>query len=291
MSEERVDLSYKYLFSRSLKEMSPSFDYIDDQPLNKSSGRLWDDAYDVPYVHNSYGYRCNEFDNQKIMFLGCSNTYGMGLSIEDTWPYILAEKLGMDYINLAKGGDSAQAQIIKAFQFFKEFYNPEYIVAVLPVFRVEAPKVKKILERTYENNKNGPEILQQFFNNDHKDLLKFAKSPYNLDDILPREFSTFYTFMFIQMLIQYCESNNIKLYWTAYEIENVEKVKNFLNLKNPKNYFKLDFFKMDYLKTYNCHPQFKDRIDFDIAADQGHVGMHYHWHLAELIHKIIMWTK
>ena len=139
-----------------------------------------------------------------------------------------------------------------------------------------------------EKNKDGYEIFQHFFNNDNNNILKYAKAPYNLDEILPREFPIFYNFMFIQMLVQYCESNNIKLYWSTYEIEKVSQVKQFLNLKNPKNYFEVNFFKADYLKKYDCHKEFQNDPGFDFASDNSHLGLHYHLHLAELIHSIMV---
>jgi len=289
MTQDEVDLKYKYLYNRSLKEMSHIFNFNEDNsPYDKNAKPVWADShsYHVDYTHNSYGYRCDEFNNQKIMFLGCSNTYGVGSNIESTWPNILSKKLNLDYINLGTPGDSAQSQIIKAFQFFKEFYNPEYIVAFLPVFRLEAPKIKNILMKEKEKNKDGHEIFQHFF--DNKNILKYAKAPYNLDYILPREFSVFYNFMFIQMLIQYCESNNIKLYWSTYEIQKGYQVKPFLDLTNPKNYFEVNFFNPDYLKKYDCHQEFKDSEGFDFAADNSHLGLHYHLHLAELIHSIMV---
>lgn len=284
MSSDNINLDFKHLFSRSLKQMSPCFGYSSHEPLNKTNDKLPDDSYHVGYTHNTYGYRCNEFSNQKIMFLGCSNTYGMGLKVEDTWPNILSQMLGVDYINLAKGGDSAPAQVSKAFQFFKEFYNPEVIVAMFPIFRIESPKVKKFLERDSENNKGGYEILQHFFNNDHADILKFAKAPYNLDDILPKEFSIFYSFLFIQILAQYCYSNNIKLVWTTNDISSYEEIKQLLNLKNPEGFINVDYFNLTSLDDHKCHLEFSKNVGFSIAADNGHVGSHYHMHLAEQIY-------
>jgi hypothetical protein len=291
MATEDIDYKYNYLYARSLREMSYIFNFQNNDSAYDENAKPVSEHkqnYHVDYKYNSYGYRCDEFNNQKIMFLGCSNTYGLGSHVENTWPDILSKKLNMDYINLGTPGDSAQAQIIKAFQFFKEFYNPEYIIAFLPVFRIEAPKVKNILMKKKEKNKDGYEIFQHFFNNDNNNILKYAKAPYNLDEILPREFPIFYNFMFIQMLVQYCESNNIKLYWSTYEIEKVSQVKQFLNLKNPKNYFEVNFFKADYLKKYDCHKEFQNDPGFDFASDNSHLGLHYHLHLAELIHSIMV---
>jgi hypothetical protein len=129
-------------------------------------------------------------------------------------------------------------------------------------------------------------ISQYFFNNSHKDIKKISKTPYVLDDMLPREVPVFYNFMFIQMLIEYCNSNNINLLWTTYDIG--ENVKDLLNLKNEKQYFYLDYWHKHALDNHTCHSELKNNKNFDIAADNGHLGLHYHIHLAELLHSLMV---
>lgn len=285
-NKKEISFEISHLFGRSLKEMSPAYNPLHPRDsLESELDRLWADKYDVGYKYNTHGYRCQDFKNQELMFLGCSNTFGMGMNLENTFPYLLSQKLKMQYINLGAGGDSAQAQIIKAFTFFKEFYNPEYIIAVFPFFRLEFPKVEGILstkKRTKELH-----INQHFFNQDSDMIQKISKAPYDLDKILPKEVAVFYNFMFVEMLIQYCNTNNIKLLWTTNDIHDL-KIDKMLKEKYPNQYFSLDFFSKDKLKYYDCHSEFKDKINFNMAADDGHVGLHYHIHLAELLHRLMV---
>jgi hypothetical protein len=63
---------------------------------------------DITYSYNEYGHRCKsvaeiDLDNY-ILFTGCSNTEGVGLELEKTFPYLTANDLGLDYYNLAVGG-------------------------------------------------------------------------------------------------------------------------------------------------------------------------------------------
>lgn len=63
---------------------------------------------DITYSYNEYGHRCKnvaeiDLDNY-ILFTGCSNTEGVGLELEKTFPYLTANELGVDYYNLALGG-------------------------------------------------------------------------------------------------------------------------------------------------------------------------------------------
>ncbi len=76
--------------------------------------------------HNSQGYRGPEFNMAKtpgrtrIVALGGSSTYGVGVSDEFTWPRQLQDQLGTNYevINLAgNGGGSVEHVIQTALQF------------------------------------------------------------------------------------------------------------------------------------------------------------------------------
>jgi hypothetical protein len=59
------------------------------------------------YRFNSQGFRCEEFSQDiGILFLGCSYTVGVGLPVEETWPYLVAKSLGLNYANLAQAGGS-----------------------------------------------------------------------------------------------------------------------------------------------------------------------------------------
>jgi hypothetical protein len=59
----------------------------------------------IKYEVNSYGFRSNDFnENEGIIFLGCSQTFGTGLSVEDTFPFLLSQKLKLECWNLSIPG-------------------------------------------------------------------------------------------------------------------------------------------------------------------------------------------
>jgi hypothetical protein len=59
------------------------------------------------YKFNSHGFRGDEFcQDASIVFLGCSNTVGIGLPWESTWAKIVADTLGLKCFNLGIGGAS-----------------------------------------------------------------------------------------------------------------------------------------------------------------------------------------
>ena len=66
----------------------------------------WIDAK-FTYKFNSHGFRCDEFsDAPSAMFLGCSFTQGIGLPIQHTWCYLVAQQLNYHCVNLGVGGGS-----------------------------------------------------------------------------------------------------------------------------------------------------------------------------------------
>ena len=103
---------------------------------------------DIEYKTNSNGFRVyNETQNIKnntILCFGCSNTFGTGLPDNETWPYILNEKLGFDKykcVNLGASGASSDTIARLIYSYFTNHTGvrkPKAIVCLFPdVFRME----------------------------------------------------------------------------------------------------------------------------------------------------------
>jgi len=63
------------------------------------------------YTLNQYGYRCDEFNSteDRIVTLGCSDTFGAYQYQERTWPYFLSKSLNKKVWNLGSCGASIQS--------------------------------------------------------------------------------------------------------------------------------------------------------------------------------------
>ena len=97
---------------------------------------------DFGYDENKHGYRCDDFDvimrrpTKKLLALGCSFTYGIGVPEAHTWPRLLANWLEqiygdkIDVINLGVPGGSV-FQCDMHLNWFDKF-NPDYAVALWP---------------------------------------------------------------------------------------------------------------------------------------------------------------
>ena len=62
----------------------------------------------IEYKFNSLGFRSMEFDHSpNVVFIGCSETQGIGIRQEDRWTELVASSLNLSCFNLAIGGASA----------------------------------------------------------------------------------------------------------------------------------------------------------------------------------------
>ena len=84
------------------------------------------------YSINKEGFRSNEFkDNTDIMFLGCSNTFGVGLPENNTWPYLLSEKLKNSFVNLGVPGGSLKT-VFRMLHGWADKLNPKIVIILSP---------------------------------------------------------------------------------------------------------------------------------------------------------------
>ncbi len=88
------------------------------------------------YTLNSYGFRCPEFksNSAEYIFAGCSETFGSGGPIEDSWAHILYTKLGKNknFVNLGSPGVGWTEIIYNIVSYINEYGAPKYIFALLP---------------------------------------------------------------------------------------------------------------------------------------------------------------
>lgn len=90
--------------------------------LHGPNWRYYD--YNFTYKYNTHGYRMNkeldaiDFDNY-IAFFGCSFTVGVGLALEDTFAYRIADQLKCDYVNGALTAGSPSLVSLNITKLFK----------------------------------------------------------------------------------------------------------------------------------------------------------------------------
>jgi len=121
--------------------------YVENKKILGSTWYYYDNP--IEYKWNSLGYRMKELEeidfNNYILFLGCSFTVGIGLHLEDTFPYKISKKLNCDYINAAMGGASIDFALNNLIHFLSAVnVMPKAIIINYPS-----------LARTFYWSKNG----------------------------------------------------------------------------------------------------------------------------------------
>ena len=109
--------------------------------LKKYGGIDADFTYDV----NSYGFRSSEFTaDPTVMFLGCSNTIGIGMPNDLIWPTFVSQKLHMRSANLGIGGSGPDTAFRMCLGYIDKI-NPKIVVHMLnPGIRFELVDKKDI---------------------------------------------------------------------------------------------------------------------------------------------------
>jgi hypothetical protein len=114
------------------------------------------------YDFNSHGFRCEEFtDDPTIMFLGCSNTCGIGLPINSIWPEIVSRNLNMHCANLGMGGASNDTTFRMCHEWLDKI-NPKMVILNCP----PTPRTELAILNEYQflsiNQTATPKILNAF---------------------------------------------------------------------------------------------------------------------------------
>lgn len=91
---------------------------------------------DIPMAYDSIGFRIpladslrsrKYYDNLDLLFLGCSFTYGDACIAEQTFPYLVAQKINGTYANGGVGSYGLAQMLILAEQLIPK-YKPKYLV-------------------------------------------------------------------------------------------------------------------------------------------------------------------
>jgi len=88
----------------------------------------------INYSFNGHGLRMNkeidQVDTNYMVAFGCSHSMGLGVCLEDTWPYIMSQNLGIDYINSSVVGGSVKLTAINFFNMLSTVKTLPKIVAI-----------------------------------------------------------------------------------------------------------------------------------------------------------------
>lgn len=218
----------------------------------------------VKYIFNSRGYRCDEFtaihEKKHILFMGCSETVGIGGNLDEAWPYIVYKELNKNneldgYFNIAISGDSILRQISSYFKYEMEFGKPDMVLFLIPdsfrgYFVIDELKYEKIIEHgcaLWSESMVSEETYLQFLIN---------------------------AMTYIKIFENYCGISKINLIWGSHHGPEAR----ILSSQNFNNYIELNHQDWDGENLYKNFPQFRvyNSISKDLHKRDMHNGVMKH---------------
>lgn len=229
-----------------------------------------EDDKSVTYKWNHLGFRCDEFktshDKKHILFMGCSETVGVGGNLDEAWAYILYKKLSEQsdnsgYFNIAVSGSGPMEQIIRYKKYEQEYGKPDEIYMMIP------ESYRGYLTSSSHHVYWGLPIAET-------SGVYYNKGTY--------QSFLFNTLSQMAEFEVYCKDNGIKLAWSVIEDSQsklFEKLpfKNFVKVIFPEGMFEeREFF------SYQGQYKYKD-IEKNFLKRDMHWGYVYHQYWADTL--------
>jgi hypothetical protein len=215
---QRIFENYKNQIPRLGPRNTVQRYYATDDP------KLWSKSndYDIlkergkeySYKFNDHGFRCDDFSLSSefpIVFLGCSNTCGVALQIENTWQYILLDKIKnltnkkIPLWSLAAAGSSIDRQALLLEQYY-DVLKPKVIFFLIP----------SLYRRLFAVNNEIIEYLpvhrtQLWRPDDITNKVKKFDSVFTEED-----YAVFESYKNLLLINQIAKTHNIKVYWESW---------------------------------------------------------------------------
>jgi len=253
------------------------------------------------YSYNSFGYRCGEFEKTPFFLCsGDSNTFGVGLPEESTWPHMLSKKVGSlsQSVNLALPGASVESIVDDVFHYIKTYGRPKNLFIVFPDFaRGSFFANPDVLVSRKEDREAAPvNVLTSHLIGKDLERPSISKKPHLIEDVISLEHIYFSSFRQIRHLEDFCSLANINFKWSVWsedlDTNLIEKYKNdnyfsqYIKTEPAELWFKdIRRRKLIYNNDDNCHSGSRQQHKevFELATDIAphHDGAHMHIHVAE----------
>jgi hypothetical protein len=248
----------------------------------------------------------------EIVALGCSNTYGIGVPQEYTWPSIVESMTKKTVANLGICGASSEKMLESFLLYLDNVGNPKYVIACFPDYLRYSHIVDGIfysVNDKYGNREEAFKTMTHIRSSDHytgeiyiKD--KIIKLPVDPRYIIPTQESLKQYISSIYIIEKVCKFLNIKFYWGTWSSEtqemfinnfflekdfcldiknHVEKIKSGIMVAKPNarsTYEVLDKCKLTHSISKENFTKYQDNM-WKIASDKAHNGIHWHCHTAE----------
>lgn len=259
------------MYGNELPSSLFKYNLLEDFPSTKSLG-----VNSKIYKINKHNYRSDDFksihNGLHILFLGCSETMGIGVEIDELWTtkllsFISKNNTVSGHFNLGRYGYSSYDSIHVLFKYIKEFGMPDIIFYNMPNYTR--------LHKINKNNFAGVQVLSK--DSDQRLLDHFHR--HNI-------FTYFQSYNILEI---FCKTNKINLFSFSWDINDNKEI-NTINDTITNKYISTNdlFIKIFHFSTFYPinHDSFVEYlIDCEInkyskygmfARDGEHFGTYYH---------------
>ena len=269
-------------------------------------------TYEINYI----GCRGEVDESSETIASGCSITFGLGVPELGRWTNLLSKKINKSITNLGSPGNSVENICMNTIQYCLTTKMPKEIFCFFPdFFRSNVVVDKEFYKSKVNRGSMGTkDYLEYTFCNpriikDNKSFfMEIENQKYIEDSISPHQL-ILDSVKFIYILESFCLSNNIKLYWTSWDVtsssilQELSKMKNF-KLKNFISFYPpdSDYGGMGGLIIDICKPdthehEFKDHPSWAVGSDysfinnektfkNSHPGIHVQEHISEFFYNL-----
>ena len=205
------------------------------------------------------------FDDEFVPCFGCSITFGEHQSVNDTWPHLLSEKTGLQFLNLGVSGIGIDG-IYNNLKLLHQNNKFDKCFILLPPF--ERKTVNTKIDQLYCRlpstvDLSGVPSNFHFFNDQRiRDNMEKVKAE------IIKDIDNTYSKEKLHNLLEYCKHNNIELYvssWVDDVYEYLQQQKNKIN--------------------FTMLPRFTEFTLFTERANDGHHPhrKHYEYFVNEIV--------
>ena len=159
------------------------------------------------------------FDQPFIPCFGCSFTYGQSQPDTHTWPYLLSEKTGKNFLNLGIPGVGIDA-IYNNLKLLYQKNKFSQTVILFPGFerRMVRSKIDNLWIRC-SNKSNITQIQNPYHFYTNEELIKKWKT---VNQKIIMDVANQYSKRFLHKIVNFCNANSITLYCSSYIDDNYE---------------------------------------------------------------------
>lgn len=201
---------------------------------NNLSSLVYDLKKPVPVKTDHNGFRITHAGelfsdiNKPVdfLFLGCSFTFGSACKAEETFPYIVAQRSGMNYINAGVGGYGLAQMLLQAKQLIPKM-KPRYVVIQRSPWLIERSLVEFAPSR-------GGYLLPTPFFVDHGKNFSVEAPVYQsqINELFPEDDRT----KFKGKFLRYYFNKGLRYFWRQQSEIIMTRSKNILgHKKRPTN--------------------------------------------------------